>query len=153
MSRTRGPGNHEKKLTNNSKDSEVSTSDSNELELKLVMAANNTLQTWDQPSWFSTEMKKFAATIQTSITTWLHQVDAALEKISEAIPTTKTKITALEAKWSECETTTVDLRYGLTELERRQQKETTALRDKLDDYENRQQKSESCGIPVGSRMS
>lgn len=67
--RTRGPGNHEKKPTNISIDSEVSTADSNELELKLAVAANNTLHASDPPSWFSAEMEKFAATIQTSITT------------------------------------------------------------------------------------
>ena len=62
-SRTHGPGNHEKKGTKNSKDSKVSTSDSNELELKLAVAASNTLHASDPPSWFSTEMEKFAATI------------------------------------------------------------------------------------------
>ena len=98
-------------------------------------------------------MEKFAATVQTSITTWLHQVDAALEKMSEAIHTTNMKINALAVNCSEYETSAVDPHRGLTELERRQQKEMTELRDKLDDNENRQcrKKPKSCGIPVGSR--
>lgn len=112
MSRTCGPGNHEKKPTNNSKESKVSTLDCNELAFKLAMAASITIHTSDPPSWFSPEMQKFTATIQTSITTRLHQVDVTLEKMSEAIHMTNTKVTELEAKCSEYETTAVDLRHG-----------------------------------------
>jgi len=115
------------------------------------MAANDTLQTSEPPSWFSDEMQKFVATIQTSITTQLHQVDAALEKMSEAMHLTNTKVTALEAKCTDYEATAVDLRQELTELEQKHQKEVMKLRDKLDDYENRQRRKNLriVGFPLG----
>lgn len=56
------------------------------------------------------------------------KVDIALEKMSEAINTTNTKVTALEAKGSEYKTTAVDLRRRLTVLEQRQQKEVMELK-------------------------
>ena len=74
-----------------------------------------------------------------------------MEKMSEAIHTTNTKITALEVKCSEYKTAAVDLHRGLTELERRQQKEMTELREILDDYENRQRRKNLrvVGFPLG----
>lgn len=144
-----GPGYQEKKPTYNLRDSKASAPDSSKL--TLAMAASNTLHTSVPPAWFSAEMHKFAETIQTSVTTRLHQVDAALEKMSEAIHTTNTRVTALEAKSSEYEAAVVDLRQGLTELERQQQKEVMELKDKLDDYENRQRRKNLrvVGFPLG----
>lgn len=149
--RVRGQGNHEKKPTNNPKDPKVPAPASNKPELTPVMAASDTLQTSEPPPWFSAEMQKFAATIQTSITTRLHQVDAALEKMSEAIHSTNAKVTVLEAKCSDYESTAVDLRQGLKELERAHQKEVMELKDKLDDYENRQRRKNLriVGFPHG----
>lgn len=75
--------------TNNPKDPKAPAPASNKPELTPKMAAKDTLQAPEPLYWFSAEMQKFVATIQISITIQLHQVDATLEKMSEAIPTRK----------------------------------------------------------------
>lgn len=132
--RVRGQGNHlkKKKTTNNPKDPKAPAPASNKPELTPKMAAKDTLQAPEPLSWFSAEMQKFVATIQISITIQLHHVDTTLEKMSEAIHLTNTKVTVLEAKCSDYKATAVDLRQGLIE------KEVMELKDKLDDCENRQ---------------
>lgn len=149
-SRARGHGNQSQRQTNNSNTSDA-PSTANTVQLTLAAANSNSLNTQGPPAWFSAEMKKFADTIQTSVTTRLHEVDAALEKMSEAITVTNNKVTALETKCTEYETTAVDLRQGLTELEQQHRKEVMELREKLDDYENRQRRNNLriVGFPLG----
>lgn len=110
----------------------------------LVMAASSGLQASEPPAWFSSEMQKFAQTIQASITT-------SLDKLNETMNLTNTKVAALEAKGAEYETSFADMQRSLTALEKKHIDEVAELKEKLDDFENRQRRNNLriMGFPMG----
>ena len=114
-----------------------------------TMASSDMLQTSEPPPWFSSEMKRFTDTIETSIKTQIHKVDVAVGKLVDAMALTQTRVTAVETKCSEYEATVVDLRQTLAEQEEKHQTELIELRSKLEQYENKQR---SRNLRLGSRL-